>query len=592
MVRRQFLVFFCALFPFTLLAQGSPDATQRGPSAAEIQQRHDAGLALLKEAISTSKELTQPANRIYIEASCVQLLWDTDEALARSLVKSLEQRYRDLNQQTVTMNRNQRGFMQQVYGMRGQVVSAVAPHDAELALEFLRNTRAPDFGNRNQEADLELSLASQAARQNAKLAADLVRNAAGTNSGMVVNALDSLYQADPAAATQAATDVMRRLTNANLSDRQNFYAATQLLQMYGNRTHEVNNKNGGVFVFGRGARSSVVTQAMLQPLAQAIISASQKPDFPADLQMQLQNMGSTFEKFSPGVGATWKAAQKNGAAASPNDFWQQLNDVTQHGTEQQAMEFAAKAPEGLRLNAYEQVANKLTNDGNTTAAMELIEGANLEPEQQQQLTRNVNHNAAYQAANKGAIEQARAAAARVDDTNDRVNVLIAIANQAENKQQPEIASDILEEARGLMPRTPTDLQELNMLAQIAQAYVQAQPARAIEIIEPIIATVNQKLPALQAVDGFSYSWPRSFAGGEMLMQMGAGAEMLRGINNTLASVAVKDPELAAKVAAEVQRPEARTMVLIEMARRLLMEGGGARQIRAGVAGGTIGSFVQ
>lgn len=555
------------------------------PTPAEIQQRRDAGLAFLREAISVSRELAQPANRIYIEANCVQLLWETDEPLARSLVKSLEDRYRDLGRQIATAGQNERNFMQQAYNMRAPVVNAVARHDANLALEFLRNTRPPEiFSNKNQEANLEMSLAAQAAKQNVKIAADLLRNTPVTNGGPIGNALDQLYQANPEAATQAAADIVHRLATADLSDRQAFYAATQLLQMYGNPPQP----DSGIVVNGgrnRPAQNAVLSPAMLRQLSQAVIAAARRPDFPPDMQQNVKTLAPILEKFSPGVTPTLEAK----TAANPQaDFWQKLNEVVDHGTVDQGVEFAQNAPVEMRWQAYERIANKAVADGNPTGAAEIIDRADLGPDQRRQIMERLNASAAFQAANQGKFAEARAALSTLPDFGQRVDVLCNLARNAIVREQADLAQELLEEARGLLPHMPADLQQLNQIAQIADIYLSLNFDRAAETLEPVIATVNQKLPALAQTDGFIWG-QRSFAGDEMLMHSGVGPAMLSGISNALGAMAMKEPERAAALAAKLQRPEPRTLVYLEMARRLLMESSSLQQIQ-GFSAGTVSSF--
>lgn len=122
---------------------------------------------------------------------------------------------------------------------------------------------------------------------------------------------------------------------------------------------------------------------------------------------------------------------------------------------------------------------------------------------------------------------------------------------------------------------------MSVLAQIAEGYAAADPGRAVDILEPLIATLNQKMPALAVVDGF-VGWSHSFVGNEMMMQFGPGAEMARGITNAIATLAVQQPERAAGLASSLQRPELRTIAYMEMARRLLAQDVHPQRVRGSV----------
>ena len=261
------------------------------------------------------------------------------------------------------------------------------------------------------------------------------------------------------------------------------------------------------------------------------------------------------------------------------DFWQQLSDITTNGSVQQGIELAQSAPEGLRSQAYGQIANKLAGEGDFAGATELIQNAPIMPEQQRQLLENISRNAVWSAANQGLFEQARATAANIEDPAERAGMLIQMAQNAIGRKQPEIARQLLEETRTLLPNTPGDLQEMNLLAQLADAYSSVDAAHSSEILGSLVATVNQKLPALAAADGF-YWGQRSFMGNEMLLKLGPAAEMMRGISNTLAALAVNNPQYSS-IAGQLQRPEARTLAYLEIARRLLGQSGQGPQFRVG-----------
>lgn len=583
----RFLVLAMALC--ACVSAGGQAASPTASDEQRIKEVHDRGIAMLHDAVEASRQLSQPANRIYVEAACIQFLWDSDEPLARSLVKSVEAHYQELSRQLGPMSRNERGFLQQAYFMRRQVIDAVAAHDAKLALEFLRDTRPPfDTGNGNQEGELEMALAMRAARENAKLAVELVRNSGAPNSGMLPSVLDQAYASDPAAATQAAAEIVQRLMAAPAGDQQAFFGATQLLQYYGNR-----QADGPAFVMrpGRAAQHSVVSAALLQQLASSLLAKAQKADFPPNLRQNLQNITPVLEKIVPGSPALLqlsKAAENN---VGQNQFWQQLNDVAEHGTVQQGVEFAQRSPDPFRTQAYERIASKMAGDGNFSAASEFLEQAELPPEQRQQLLQNLKRNAVYQQSNRGAFEQARATASGLDDPYDRASLLVQLAQNALAQKQPAAAESLLNEARSLSPAIPSNIQDFNLLVQIANVYAGFQASQAVEVLEPLIAEANLKLPAMAVVDGFTWG-QRSFISGEMALQSGAAAELVRGISNTVANMAPEHFDEAHRLAGEFQRPEARTIVYLEIARRLLSENPGNRGRRAIiVSGGSIGSAI-
>jgi hypothetical protein len=549
--------------------------------------REQKGLAALREAIAQSQGFSLSVNRIYIESTAAELLWTRDEALARSLVSSVRQRFRDLAGQPAT-DRGREMLLQQAWNMRRSLVLNLARHDPQLALEFMRATPPPAsighmYGN-SGEADLEMNLASAAAQSDAKLAASLVRqNLATSNSFSLANTVDQIASKDSAVGAQLAGEMVNRLVNSNFSsDPQSLIAATQLLQYYGNRVRAQQNQGGA----GRNVQPSpmAISNAQLQALAQAIYTASQKPDFPASMQQMVQSVMPQIQSFVP----TARGSGSSRTYTGP-EFFTDLQAALGSGNMDQAMAIAAKVPSDYRNAAYQMIAARTVgNTGNLDAARQLLSDGGMSDGQIEQMMQNLAQQAAYADASRGAVAQARAAADLIRFAPQRAQAYIQIAQAALNRKDVDSAKTLLSDARSMLPWPISDGEELNAMAGLARAYLEVDPAKTMEILNSLVDLANEKMPALMALDGFMGT--HMFYNGEMVMQYGGGAVVFGQVENALAALASKDAEQALRLASRIQRPEARVAALLAIARGLL--GGNNTGLGGGVvySSGSVGGM--
>src|SRR5437764_7530443 len=98
----------------------------------------------------------------------------------------------------------------------------------------------------------------------------------------------------------------------------------------------------------------------------------------------------------------------------------------------------------------------------------------------------------------------------------RAQAYVQIAQAALGRKDTATAKALLEEARALLPATPTDASQVNAFGNIAAAYARVDPDISAEVFGRMAAVINEKLPAVQVLDGFMYG-EHAFVNGELLM---------------------------------------------------------------------------
>ena len=133
---------------------------------------------LVTEMVETpSTDSFLPQTRVRAQLKTAQLLWDTDEKLARKLMAD---GIEGVKEYMTSVDNDVEDYYQSylmVMQLRQEVLEVLGPHDPELALNFLRSTRTlnnPESGPNNnqltQELSFELNLASQIAAKDPKRA--------------------------------------------------------------------------------------------------------------------------------------------------------------------------------------------------------------------------------------------------------------------------------------------------------------------------------------------------------------------------------------------------------------------------------------
>jgi hypothetical protein len=189
---------------------------------------------LLDQVIDETQSLRLPENRVRVQISAADLLWDRNQERARSLFQQASESIVELIRSTGSAPANQQRGGQQpdrrAFALRQELVLTAARHDAPLAYQLLAATKAPASAQ-NQTADprnprpqfnsddnLEQTLLGRVAALDPKLAAQNAEQMMDKGQfprtlGEVIN---QLQRQDPEAATKLADKTIKRIEAANL----------------------------------------------------------------------------------------------------------------------------------------------------------------------------------------------------------------------------------------------------------------------------------------------------------------------------------------------------------------------------------------
>jgi hypothetical protein len=504
-------------------------AQDSGRSSSDVREQR--GLLVLREALTQSQGFSLPVNRIYIESTAAEGLWTHDQRLAHSLIANVQQRFRDLALSPLN-DRDQMVLLKQAWSLRAALVLWLARYNPQQALEFLRSTPAPQaIATGSNDADLEVALATVAARNDLKLASNLIhQNLATSDTGILAGAVDQIAARDGATGTRLASEMMDRLVNANFAaDPKALASAFQLLSYFG---HRAESQQSAGLEGSTVLPPSAISDSQMQAFVRALYGGAQlkmqslalQPDFPGSLWQSVQYVLPQARSFVP------PTLRSNIPYAPSAALVNDLNGSLQMGNVEHAVSVAGTAPLEFRMNAYETVAMRAYHAGDLDTVRTIVAHSDI-PEVQ------------------------------------RAEAYIHIAQSALAHGDQRAARVLLNDARSRLSLHIANVEELNTLAELAGAYAQFDTASAVEVLDNISALANEKIPSLASVDAFLDL--HAFYNGEMVMSFGGGAVFLSRFEAALAVLAAKDADAALRIAAQVQRPEARVMALLTISRALL-----------------------
>ncbi len=136
----------------------------------------------------------------------------------------------------------------------------------------------------------------------------------------------------------------------------------------------------------------------------------------------------------------------------------------------------------------------------------------------------------------------------------------------------KMALELLDEARKLINSPPSNQKQIDALMQVAGAYALVEPARAFELINPLIVQANEMIAAAALLDKFG-SGQGLFKRGEMLLQHSFSAANGPYVQHLrkLTSLARADFERTKTAVDGFQRDEIRLMGRLLIAQSVLSD---------------------
>ena len=612
------------LFSFSVVAQQQQPTPAQTPSAEDQEKekaaREKNAYRLLDQVIDEAQSLHLPENRVRIQISAADMLWDQNQARARSLFSMAAESIAELARvQAADLNRRANGTDRQVpYGpqnlrafqLRQQLVLTAAGHDAALAYQLLASTKPPQpvqtmddaRGNRPSimsDDGLEQALLSRVATLDPKLAAqnaELMLDK-GQFPYTIPQVISQLEKQDPDAAAKLANKVVKQLETTNLLSNQ---SAGMLVQtMLGNGPKPAGQTADSASKQPAPARGypAVLDQSTYVDLLSAAIDAALKatpqaqtfqrgprgmargtttPQPPTDAQQEqtnarrllggLQSMLPMIDQFLPSKASQVRQKMVE-MGIQPNqamNIGQMLNGQNQP-TIDGLMQAAATAPGPMQTRLYQQAAYKAVDEGDTDRARQ-IASDHLQSNDRDAVMKRIDFREMSKKAETSRIEDIRQTVARLQSDNEKLDMLIQVATDTQTSN-PKLALQVLEDARQITNHRATGYDQFEQQLKVAHAFATIDPARSFEVIDPGISQLNELLSAAAVLSGFEINM---FRDGEMAMLNGSGlTSTISRYGQELALLARSDFERSEALSGRLQFPEARILARMAIVQGLL-----------------------
>ncbi len=578
---------------FTLLAlshavaqtpTSQPSKEEQEKARVELERKV---LSLLEEIVSDSQMLKLADNRAIVQATAADLLWPRDEKRARTYFRDA------LTTIGNSLSNEPQQDATQVYGywmllqLRHQLLRMVARRDPQLALDLLQATRPP-MGNDSaqgrmlssrysqlseEELALEQSLAVEAAANDPKRALQMAEDSLSKGvSYSLAPLLRKLQQKDADAAQRLAVDIIKKLQTENLSQNPSASFVAQDLLRNALRPQEATLGAKEQAIVAQAKPLNLDDQAK-RDLANIIARAALSQTTDTSILLSIQPLLPDLEKLVPE-----RAEQLRKRVADAQKMldprakqWMEYEPLMQNGTTDAILDAAQKAPPEMRNGLYNVAAWKLAQAGDLERARQIINDNVSGPEREQSLAM-LDRRLIARAIEQGKLDEAKQLIARTPSKQARVAQIALLAMALAKKGERKLALELLAETKNLINTHPENQQEINTLLIVARAYADVEPARAFELIEPLVDEANDMISAAALLDKFS-TGQKFFRKDEMVLQPGfiTANVMFTQYAKELGALARADFNRTKAVADRFQRNEVRLMARLLIAQSILSD---------------------
>jgi hypothetical protein len=590
-----------------VLSLHTPSAAQQPAGAAPAKNEQQEArkvleqkaLALLEEVVTNAQLLKLTANRLRIQMNAADLIWPRDEKRARVL---FEKSIKDVAELVSAIDNSDSSYYNQIQvpsQLYNELLQMLVAHDPQMALDFLHSTHLPQppqassqYAEPSFELQMEAQIASQVAGKNPKLALQIAMGS--LNKGFSSNITGLIYQLqekDREGAANLANALIKKLLSENLLlNNEAASVAISLLIVVSRldahaaapagKTPAPANNSPLIETQAYRDLMDLVVTAALNSSTSANSSNWRERNIAQTLLSGLQNLLPAVEKFMPTrLAALQRKLADLRANTDPGSrFWQDYQEVFQNGSVEDILGLAPKVAAELRDQVYQQAAWKALGQGDSERARQIINDGVSNPLNRRQMLEEIERQSASKAASEGKLELARQALARLRTNEERATTLMQLAATISSKGDKKAALRLLEEASTLIGGKAENYAQLQVQVQIARSFAPLDPARSFEILETISSQFNELLNAAEVLNGFEQQY---FKDGELLWQGTNLSVVLFQIINDLGQLAPADFDRATDIAGRFQRPEARLMAQLLIARAVLSD---QRQINLPMSG--------
>ena len=452
-----FSLFILLITPMSFAYSPNDDKTQEEINA-EIKEN---ARELLRETSAMASTLVSPTNRINFTIKSADILWRLEEKDARAMFSNSTEDIKRLiaqidletNQKETSSNTSwgRRGSVSglrtktnQVFSMRNKLVTALANHDPDWALRFVRETNQM-FTNKKlvsrakrDDKRLEASIARKIADKDISKALALGRErlSKGVTSD-VVSLLSNIYAKDKEKGAEFASDILQKLKSTTLT-RSNSWI---LIRLFKNGLATVDAEENPLF-----------DKFAMKDLAELIAS-------------QITNPKSRYRNLSSSVMTGIETHSPNSASQIKRVFEERV---------------AARAAKSRSRSG---------NSSNNSRRKAWEERSKAQSEISKDLN-NLSDESLSDEDRQTFIAQTKSKILSIEGDNYRFNGLVGLAMRVAGLGDKESAVDILNEAETYLNQDPKVKLDFSRNQSLANAYALVDTSKSFVILEDMVYRLN------------------------------------------------------------------------------------------------------
>jgi hypothetical protein len=539
-----------------------PSAPPPVPAAVKIDPATEKKALDLVESLSEQvSNLHSPSNRLRAQCTVADLLWSRDEKRARSLftaaVTQLTSRIAEIDYSDPEVYQD----LNRLSMSRQELVMRIAAHDPDLAITALRQTRFQTDNNTvvrgswnsQAEANLEMNVAGAIVGKDPAAALKLARNSLARGvSWNVISFLPQLYQKDQKAGQDLFQEIVTRIKSENLARN------TEL----GNNAWNLLN------TFQPPQADEDTYRDLLTAVLSYVLGGNRQTQSgmstAQNFYHQIDRIAPLVEKYAPSRTAElreWSQAVER--TLDPQvKMYQEMQKISQNGTVDEMVTLAAKYPPEFRTLLYQNAAWKAITGGDTARAKEIAEMI-PDPAQRRQVLDQLENQTASAAEGNNKIVEAQRLVDKAKTVSQKLEIILRAANAVAAEGDKKSALEMLNEAKILLASSPQSAGQLNGRVRLAQAYLKLDPDQTFSVLQPLIIKLNELVAAAAVLDGIDFQYLKD---GEWVMPgVNNLGNVINSLDQTLAALGQIDFDRARALADQIERPEVRVLMEIDLA---------------------------
>ena len=243
----------------------------------------------------------------------------------------------------------------------------------------------------------------------------------------------------------------------------------------------------------------------------------------------------------------------------------QMFRASPQATSETLMNMATQVPPQVQPRIYQQAAMRALEEGNPDRARQ-IANEHLEAGARDSVLQAVEFRQTTEKLGGNSLDEVRQTLVGLRSDDERIDLLLRLAGSAVATNRP-LAVQLLEEARLYTNRRASNYQQFEQQLRLAAAFKDLEPSQSFEVLEPVVAQLNELLSAAQILSGFEIN---VFRDGELPFEARSGlTTMVNSVGQVLGQLAQKEFDRSQILANRFHLTEPRLIARLGIVRGML-----------------------